>query len=53
MKTKFNPIVTVSKSGAINISKIMKGELKSGLSKGELKQILVEGLSMKKSLKTK
>jgi hypothetical protein len=53
MKTKFNPIVTVSKSWAQNIVKIMKWELKSWLSKSELKKILTTWLSMKKNLRTK
>lgn len=53
MKKIFNPIITVSTLWAQNIGKIMSGELKSGLSKEKLKGILMNGLAMKKNLKTK
>ncbi|MDD2870745.1 MAG: hypothetical protein PHS49_02045 [Candidatus Gracilibacteria bacterium] len=53
MKKIFNPIITLSSSGAENLAKVMSGELKSNLSKEKLKGILTSGLSMKKNLRTK
>ena len=51
MKKTLNPIISLTKNWGKSLIKVMNGELKTSISKIEIKKNLVRGISLKKNIK--